>query len=64
MNAPGPDWQVHARRFAATVFFVTIAIYLAIGVLRSIVPQFAIAAFVVGTITAIAMIVRTRRARW
>lgn len=64
MNAPGSDWQVRARRFAATVFLVTIALYVAIGLLRSILPALIVASVVVGIIAAISAAVRARRARW
>jgi hypothetical protein len=64
VNGGGPDWQVRARRLAATVLIVAIAAYMAVNVLHQILPFLILSAVVIAVVAVIVAAVQTRRHRW
>lgn len=64
MNGGGPDWQVRARRLAATVLIVAIAACVAVNVLRQILPFLIISTVVIAAVALIVAAVQARRHRW
>ena len=64
MNGGAPDWQSRARRFAATVLIVAVALYVAVEVLREVLPFLVISATVIGVVGLIVAAVQARRRQW
>lgn len=64
MNGGNADWQARARRLAATVLILAFAAYVAVNVLRQILPFLIVSVVAIAVVGLIVAAVRARRHRW
>jgi hypothetical protein len=64
VNDGGPDWQSKARRLAATVLIVAVALCVAVNVLRQYLAFLIISVTVIATVALVLAVVRGRRNWW
>ena len=57
-------WEMSARRLAATVFLVAVALYFAMHLLESVASALIIVALVGLVVMGVVVAVRARRSRW
>lgn len=57
-------WQASARRVAATVFLVAVALYFAAHLIESVGSDLIIMAFVGVVVAGVVVAVRVKRSRW
>ena len=58
------NWHTDAKRFAMTVLFVAIALYLAAQLIEAVLPTLLVIGAVAAVVSGVVAIGRHRRSRW
>lgn len=64
MNGGGSDWQTRARRLAATMLIVAVALCVTVNVVRQVLPFLVISAALIAAIYLVVAAIQARRNRW